>query len=410
MFREVINQVSVFTTLDTRRAKSDGLYPVRVQVYCQGKQKYYNTGKELTKEVWDRLPSTRVAELIQIRNTIKGSFDLIVRTIKELVFEGTFTFYNLEVRMGKTSAGSLIDGFKLKMEILEQEERIGTLNYYRTTAKNIEQFAGPVIPFENVTVDWLKKYEKWLVDTGKNLTTIGMYMRGIRSVLNTAKREGMIRNNQYPFGIGKYEIRTTVSIKRALPITQIVAIANYQEGTLSVDRYRDLWIFIYLCNGINVSDLVNLKFENIIDDEICFIRQKTKRTSRKIQEIRAILTPEMKQIIQRWGNEPKPENPIFPLIRHYDDPVIHHREVGYFLRSFNRKLKEIGQALGIDNLTTYTARHCYATTLKRNGVNIAFISEQLGHTSITTTKAYLDSFEKEERIKNAEILSKSLHQ
>jgi integrase len=69
------------------------------------------------------------------------------------------------------------------------------------------------------------------------------------------------------------------------------------------------------------------------------------------------------------------------------------------IKRINKKMEKIASELGIPKITTYTARHSYATVLKRSGVNIAFISESLGHKDIKTTKNYLDSFETEERKK-----------
>ena len=68
--------------------------------------------------------------------------------------------------------------------------------------------------------------------------------------------------------------------------------------------------------------------------------------------------------------------------------------------------KSIGKALGIERISTYTARHSFATVLKREGANIAYISESLGHQDLKTTENYLASFEREEREKNAELLTK----
>ena len=71
----------------------------------------------------------------------------------------------------------------------------------------------------------------------------------------------------------------------------------------------------------------------------------------------------------------------------------------------NKRLKKIATILGIEGLSTYTARHSYATVLKRSGANIAYISESLGHNDLKTTENYLASFEKEERVKNARLLT-----
>lgn len=65
----------------------------------------------------------------------------------------------------------------------------------------------------------------------------------------------------------------------------------------------------------------------------------------------------------------------------------------------------IGKELGFGSISTYTARHSYATVLKRSGANIAYISESLGHSDLKTTENYLASFEKEERQKNAALVA-----
>ena len=78
----------------------------------------------------------------------------------------------------------------------------------------------------------------------------------------------------------------------------------------------------------------------------------------------------------------------------------------YITRAINKRMKEVGEQLGIGNISTYTARHSFATVLKRAGTNIAYISESLGHQDLRTTENYLASFEREERIKNAELLTK----
>ena len=71
----------------------------------------------------------------------------------------------------------------------------------------------------------------------------------------------------------------------------------------------------------------------------------------------------------------------------------------------NKRLKKIGKSIGIEGISTYTARHSYATVLKRSGANIAYISESLGHNDLKTTENYLASFEREEREKNASFLT-----
>lgn len=403
MYRDSKDGITALTILDTRRTKQSGLYPVKVQVIYKRVQKYYTTGKELSPDDWEKLPETRVARLSQIRNSIKNSYDLVWKNVEELAAKGEFTFDALNVRLSRTTGDTINTAFQVKIDSLLKEERIGTMLYYDNILKNVEKFGGKQIPLDYITVDWLRRFEKFLLKD-KNHTTVGMHMRAIRAMMNLARKSGAIKESQYPFGKDRYEIKTGEGRKKALTLEQIAQILKYEDGK-DTERYRDIWFFMYLCNGINTADLVRLKYKNIVDGEICYVRQKTANTTNTIKEIKAIITPEMQKIIDRWGNPPSPDSLIFPLIKPTDDPLIHKKRTKDLTKRINEHMKMIGEKLGIDGISTYTARHSYATVLKRSGANIAYISESLGHNSLKTTESYLASFEKEERQKNAALLT-----
>lgn len=97
----------------------------------------------------------------------------------------------------------------------------------------------------------------------------------------------------------------------ALTLEQIGQIANYEDGTEATAKYRDYWLFLYLCNGINVADFVKLRYRDIVNGEICFVRQKTERTTKTRKEIRVVVTERMQAIINRWGNPSRPDSFIF---------------------------------------------------------------------------------------------------
>ena len=183
-------------------------------------------------------------------------------------------------------------------------------------------------------------------------------------------------------------------------------IARYEDGSQATAKYRDYWLFLYLCNGINMADFVKLRYRDIVNGEICFVRQKTERTTKTRKEIRVVISEPMQAIINRWGNERQPDKFIFPVLVGTETALEQKRKTQYLTRSINRRMAAIGKALGIDHISTYTARHSFATVLKRSGANIAYISESLGHQDLKTTENYLASFEREEREKNAELLTK----
>ena len=69
-------------------------------------------------------------------------------------------------------------------------------------------------------------------------------------------------------------------------------------------------------------------------------------------------------------------------------------------------MKEVAKAQGISQpVTTYSARHSFATVLKRSGASTEFISDALGHSNLNTTKNYLASFEDETLQKTTDALT-----
>ena len=404
MFNYSKDGITIATFLDPRKITIKGNYPIKIRVTYKRVRKYYSTGKELTKNDWESLPTKKSNEFKIIRESIENSFSLVKSNVETLAEKGNFSFDTLNLRLSKTTGDSLNVAFKIKIENLRKDDRIGSAKVCQNVINNIELFAGSNIYFESITTEWLKKFEKYLLKD-KSQSTVGFHMREIRTIMNQAKKADIIKEAQYPFGKGKYEIQTVEGNKKALKIKQLSEIVKFSDGNDTTAKYRDLWFFIYLCNGINVADMIKLRFKDINDDEICFIRQKTERTSKIKKTIRATLTPELKQIIDKWGNKPQPENFIFPYLKGKEDAEKRKIITQDLTKRINTRMKLIGKHLKIGNITTYTARHSFATVLKRSGANIAFISESLGHKDLKTTESYLASFEKEERQKNAGLLT-----
>lgn len=407
MFKYSKNGVSVLTVLDTRRAKKSGLFPVKVQVVFRRKQKYYSTGKELSKENWERLLKAKSKLMTEIRSDVETSFSIVKQQINELIQKGGFSIESLNIRLGRQMKDSnLHNAFKLKMKELKDNEQASTYLSYQSALKSLENFGGTCVPLESITVDWLKRCERFWISEGKSYSSISIYFRALKCILNRVVCDDILKESSFPFGKNKYEIPEGCGRKLALNLSEIKKVMSYQDGTDDIEEYRDLWVFSYLCNGINFMDLLFLKYSNIVDGEICFVRSKTSRTAKHSKEIRAIITPEMGNIIQKWGNAKlNPETYIFKYAKGTENAFERIRLVRRIVTKCNRRLKKIAQVTGLTQLTTYTARHSFATVLKRAGAKTSYISESLGHSNLAVTENYLAYFEKEERIRNAQFLT-----
>ena len=407
MFKYSRDGVSVLTILDTRRVKKSGLFPIKVQVVFRRKQKYYSTGKELSKEDWNRLLKAKSRLLTEIRSDIESSFSNVKRHINELIQKGEFNIETLSIRLGRQMKDmNLHSAFNLKMKELKDNEQASTYLSYQSALKSLESFGGTYIPLERITVDWLKRCERFWLSKGKSYSSISIYFRALKCILNRAIQDGILKESSFPFGKNKYEIPEGCGRKLALTLADIKKVMSYQDGTKDIEEFRDLWVFSYLCNGINFMDLLFLQYSNIVDGEICFVRSKTSRTAKHSREIHAIITPEMWNIIHKWGNPRiNPQTYIFKYADGTENAFERVRLVRRIVTKCNRRLKKIAQDTGISQLTTYTARHSFATVLKRAGAKTSYISESLGHSNLAVTENYLAYFEKEERIRNAQLLT-----
>lgn len=405
MIKVVKNGVVVSVLLDTRTANKEGTYPVKIKVYFQGKPKYYSTGICMsTKDELEEVLESKSKKNIEIQDIIGKELSRILKNVDILVERGTFSFSNLNNMLGKNIGGTLNEMISAKIKELDNEEKFGSSAFYKGTLSLLKRYMKHDVPINEVTVEWLNGLEKFILKTA-NQTTVAMNMRNIRATMNIAKQVGVIRESDYPFGRGKYQVKEGSGKKKALNKKQLKAIAEYSDGSMTTEFYRDLWLFIYFCNGLNVADLISLKFSDIQNGEISFIRKKTKDRTRDVKRIYAAITPEMYSIINKWGNDPKKSVYIFPFLKPSDSAWEHEKKKKNLTKLINKRMKMIGEKLNLGKITTYVARHTYATILRNEGVPISIISPMLGHSSVTTTEIYLADLESEYRAKNASLLS-----
>jgi site-specific recombinase XerD len=154
---------------------------------------------------------------------------------------------------------------------------------------------------------------------------------------------------------------------------------------------RDIFIFSYLCAGINFTDIANLKHSNITDNRLQYTRQKTSK------KINISLSEKALEILNRYTNIDETDNYLFPILdtKTHITATQKQNRIHKVLGHINKHLKTIADTAKLKNvnLTTYVARHSFATTLKKSGVHVEMISEALGHSDIATTQIYLDSFD-----------------
>lgn len=386
--------------IDKYHPQKDGKCAISIRVTHQRKKKYYPTIYSLTLSDFEKVKTAeRPREEIKIiRQQLQALEKRASDIIRELPYF-SWEAFERQYLINRGNRQSLKTAFDEYIAHLREEGRIGTAVSYECAKKSILSFKVNAV-FVDVTPSFLSKYERWMLESGNSVTTVGIYLRSLRTLFNLAIEEGLVSKELYPFGKRKYEIPSSNNIKKALSLSSIALIHKHMPPSGSnTERMKDYWMFMYFCNGINVKDMCLLKYKNLQGDMLVFERAKTVRTKRRVEPIRVALLDEARAIIEKWGNKKETlETYIFPVLSEGISPERERQLIQQLTHVINDNMKGIAKALKIEgDVTTYAARHSFATVLKRSGASTEFISEALGHTNVKTTQNYLASFEDEKK-------------
>ena len=394
--------VKIALYLDSRRPLKDGTYPAKLRVTWAGKQKYYPMGKSYTVEDWEKIMAVNPRK--QTHKNERAYLDRIRTRAEETAMSlgHGFTFAKFYASLSGAGPRSpmALERMEAYAKELHKQGRISTASSYRCAAASLLKVWGEDLPLDNIGPVDLQQYEEAM--SGASPTTIGIYLRNLRSIFNQAISAGDIDQGAYPFGKYRYQIPTGRNIKKALTLEDVGKIFSAECSPGWEDRARALWCFSYLCNGMNMTDIAHLKWGDIDGDRIVFERSKIRRRTRSAPvKVVVMITEKIRQILDDYGKGPRlAGNYVFGILRPGDDPQRDYRNIQQLISNVNRNIKKVCKRAGIKgNVTTYTARHSFATVLKRSGAPIQYISESLGHKDLKTTENYLGSFEDEARLK-----------
>ena len=381
--------------IDKWHPKKDGKCAITIRVTHNRQKRYYPTEHYLTPEEFIKTRGEKPrGEFKNLAMSLQSYEKRAADIIQEM---SIFTFESFEKKYF-TNLGAyntLKQYFDRRIQYYKDAGRVGSASAYDAAKVSLEKFQ-PGVKFAHVVPSFLESYESWMLGQGNSKTTVGIYLRSLRSLFNDAIIDGDLSKDQYPFGRRKYEIPTGKNIKKALTLEEVAKIYNYEAKTGSPEeKAKDYWMFLYFCNGMNVKDMALLKHKNMNDDVIEFERAKTARTKREYEPIRVVLNDDAKNIIKRYGNKNKsPETYLFPVLKKGMTPEEIQNQVRLKVHIINEHVKAIALKVGINKkVTTYVARHSYATIMRNGGANEEFIGGTMGHTSPDTTRKYFASFE-----------------
>ncbi len=288
--------------------------------------------------------------------------------------------------MVKTKSTNVLSFFEEQITLLKLSNKLGTARNYSCTLSSFSSFlGGKDIPFRSLTPELAVRYENWLQSKNVVRNTSSFYMRILRSVYNKAVSKHLVKQS-FPFknvytGVDKTRKRAITEqhildlCKLSLPILSPLALA------------RDLFLFSYSTRGMAFVDMAFLCKKDVRDGYICYIRKKTG------QQLTIRIEPYIQNIINRYAKQTSHSQYLLPILTS-ENPVTAFTQYQTALRYYNKLLRRISKMLGFDiALSSYTARHSWATAARNHNIPISVISAGMGHTTEKTTQIYLDSLE-----------------
>lgn len=281
---------------------------------------------------------------------------------------------------------------------LREEHRFGTANNYEKTMRSLESFVrNKKLTFTNFNEQLIADYNTYLISKGLMRNSISFYMRNLRAIYNKAVKQKIVKKKEL-FS----EVYTGIdkTRKRAVDERLISKLYNLKLDNNDVlSLTRDIFIFSYCMRGMSFVDIAYLKKTDISNGVISYCRRKTGQ----------LMNVRIESCMQRIINKYK-ENAseyIFPIIKS-DDKGEAYKQYRSGINIYNRNLGILSDMIGSGcKLSSYTARHSWATAARKHDVPISVISAGMGHSSETTTQIYLKSIEDDvvDRA-NAEIINK----
>lgn len=337
-------------------------------------------------------PAGRSKELLRGKAMLEEEVATYKEVVSFLETEKRTGGYTLSDVLGLRERWKWKDSFFCLMEYrirnLRDSGQYSTADNYHSALAGFKAFRrNKDLQLSELTGNLLKEFQKHLQRKGLSMNTISLYNRNLRAVYNYALDEELLTEDKHPFhkvftGVEKTRKRAVKSdvVRRLIRLPLI--------DDLTLEQARDVFLFCIYTQGMAFVDVAHLTVDNLCGSLLTYKRHKTG------QSIRIELPVCARDMIQKYRSATGSHAYLFPLLYNPQD----YSEVKYAtaLREYNRRLHLISGRMGLSvPLSSYVARHTWASIAKQNGVAPTVISEAMGHNNINTTIIYLDELDVE---------------
>ncbi|SDN13227.1 Phage integrase family protein [Daejeonella rubra] len=385
--------------LDTKRIKEDGLYTIVIRITHNRNNTTITTGLRVKLDQWDSTSQLIIKShpnFQKLNSSISELYLKIQKIILALQESGEFSFEKLKDQLSNRTVIKVeqITFHEFSNKLIKdmiQLNQTGNALIYQTALNRFMSYSNKSIKFQDIDYNLLSGYKNSLLSSGVKQNTISNYFRTIKAIYNKGIKAKIVDRAFYPFyDITVKQERTS---KRSISLEAIKNImgVDLELGTAKWHSWNYFMLSFCLI-GISFTDLAYLKTENIIKDRLAFRRRKT----HKLYNIK--ITGHALSIFSIYKGINS--NYLLPILPPdiMEDTLEAKKLISQWIKTTNKYLKRVGKDIGLDRpLTTYVARHTWATTAKKLGYSNELIAEAMGHEfGNKTTAIYLDTFDKDE--------------
>lgn len=377
-----------------KRKLKDGSFPVMLRITKDGVNKLINLDMRAKEGDFADQEFKSSYKNFRKRNNILSKYKLKANIIIDEYFEADkdFTLKDFaEKFLGKDSKKiSVWEFFDLKVNGLFRSGKIGSAEAYLQTKNAMLLFHPGVLWFKDITPQFLENFEIYMRERGNQEGGMAFKYRQLRALYNDAVNKEVISELNNPFKKYKISKLKAREHKRALTIEELRAFknVNFEENPLLINAYN-YFMFSFYTRGMNFKDQMLLRWENIQGHKLIYTRSKTRK------KFAIELLPPVMEILNHYQERKLISPFVFPILlkegltpRQFSDRK--HK----VLYRYNKQLGQIAELANIKKkLTSYVARHSYATIMKFQGASTDIISESLGHSNLLVTMNYLKEFE-----------------
>lgn len=381
--------------LDNRYMQQDGKYASVIRVYATGKYVYLKTGYAATPAEWDNLP-------VDISKSLNRKFDMVCDHIREKSDNGLFSIATIKGELEQRILGSVSGQMTLVGLIGEKSSMLdnsGSRGNYDRAAKHVEAVYKDGLPLAMVGKETMANIVKGMRAKELTDTTINIYLSVIKASINYGIYRGYIKQEQYPFKRSAAEIDKVAMPKSAKRDTNyllkddIKKIWDYFMTTKKPSKELGYFLFSYLHGGMNIADMMFLKFDDFYFNEQGFLFRRRKTAKKNNFNVILPATTWTGMLFQRLGITPEKGKYVFAGLQCDGSDKDYQRVKSIHSTYINKVLKSVCEKLGIRTVSMTTARHSFATVATKERMPYTLIEQAMGHAQNGVSSHYIGGWD-----------------